>query len=132
MLRFYNNCLNLFIISFLISGRLIISSTFLGFLSSFTISSLFDLVTASPVSFPKNSLALWTTFLETVFTASSLYPIILYFLANDKNPYPLTYFVLGSIEYHWKAQREHHFYLLINNVKLTLPLSKLLVSTFKK
>ena len=55
-------------------------------------------------------------FLEAVVTASR--PVsnnwFLYFLANDKNPYPLTYFfVLGSIS--------SHFYLLISNVKLTLP-----------
>ena len=68
MFRFYNNCLNLFIISFLISGRLIISSTFLGFLSGVTILSLFDLVAASAVSFPKNSLALRATFLESFYS----------------------------------------------------------------
>ena len=42
-------------------------------------------------------------FLEAVFTASN--PVsnncFLYFLANDKNLYPLPYFiVLGSVEYH--------------------------------
>ena len=49
---------------------------------------------------PVASAALWTTFLETVFRASSpvsnncfLY-LLEKFLANDKNPYPLTYFVV--------------------------------------
>ena len=64
------------------------------------------------------SAALWNTFLEIVFRASI--PVsnncILHFLANDKNPYSLTYFpVLGSIEY------QRLFSLLIRNVKLTLP-----------
>ena len=54
------------------------------------------------ILFPKNSYALCTTFFETVFTTSR--PVFnncfFYFLANDKNPYPLRYFlVLGSIEY---------------------------------
>ena len=64
--------------------------------------SSFDGVTASEILFPKNSPALWTTFLEAVFKESI--PVsnnyVLYFLGNDKNPYPLTYFlVLGSNEY---------------------------------
>ena len=47
--------------------------------------------------------------LGAVFRASS--PVsnnrFLYFLANDKNTYPLTYFlVLGSIEYHRIAKLE--------------------------
>ena len=66
-----------------------------------------------------------TTFLEAVFKESS--PVssncFLYFLENDKNLYPLTYFlVLGSTEYCCIAELEGvcHFYLSIGNVKLTL------------
>ena len=57
----------------------------------------------SPLNLPVASAALWTTFLELIFRASS--PVsnncFLYFLANDKNQHLLTYFlVLGFIEYH--------------------------------
>ena len=50
-------------------------------------------------------------FLEAVFEESS--PVsnncFLYFLANDSNLDPLTYFlVLGSIEYHSIAKLEEH------------------------
>ena len=80
------------------SSGIIISSTG----SCFLILSLFDLVTASAILFPKNSHALWATFLEAVFKVSS--PVsnnCLYFLTNDKNRYPSTHFlVLGSIEHH--------------------------------
>ena len=59
MFYFYNNtCLNLFNILSLSSVGIIISST--GYY--FTILSLFDRVTAPPISFPINSPALWTTF----------------------------------------------------------------------
>ena len=71
--------------------------------SCFSILSLFDLVTASAILFHKISPALWTTFLEAIFKESSLVSnnCFLLFLANDKNLYPLTYFlVLGSTEYH--------------------------------
>ena len=77
-----------------------ISST--GFV--FTILSSFNLATASAILFPINShvasAALWTMFLEAVFKVSN--PIsnncFLYYLANDKNSYHLTYFpVLSSI-----------------------------------
>ena len=61
---------------------------------------MFDLVTASAILFPINSPVLWNTFLEAVFKESG--PVFnnyfVCFLANDKNPYPLTYF-LGSTEY---------------------------------
>ena len=99
MFHFYNNaCRNSFNISSLFSSGMIIFSTG----SCFTVLPSFDLVTAS-ATFPlKYSPILWTTSLEAVFGASS--PVsnncYSYFLANDKNPYPLTYFiVLGSIEY---------------------------------
>ena len=99
-----------------------ISSAFPGISSSFTILSSFDLVPASPVLFLKNSPALWTTFLEVVFKESS--PVFSnYFLANDKNPYLLTYFlVLASVAYRriTKLEKLCHFHLLIRNVKLTL------------
>ena len=82
----------------LFSGGIIISST----RSFFTILSSFDLVPASAILFPNNSPVLGANFLETAFKESG--PVFnnyfLYFLPNDKNPYPLTYFlVLGSIEY---------------------------------
>ena len=85
-------------ISSLFSSEIIISSTG----SCFSILSSFELVTASAILLPINSPALLTTFSEAAFTASN--PVsnncFLYFLANDKNSYPLTYFlVLGSIEY---------------------------------
>ena len=87
----------MFNISSHFSGGMIISSTG----SCLTILSSFDLVTVSSILFPKNSPALWTTFLEAVFEESSLVfnNCFLYFLANDKHPYLLTYFlVLDSIE----------------------------------
>ena len=63
-----------------------------------------------PINSPIASAALWTTFLEADFRASSpvfvavsnnCFPYLLdIFFVNDKNPYPLIYFlVLGSIEY---------------------------------
>ena len=88
MFHFYNTLLNL------LSGGIIISSTG----SCFSMLSSFDLVTASAVLFPINSPALWTTFLEASSPLSSI--CFLYFLTNDKNLYPLAYFLLfGSIEY---------------------------------
>ena len=86
------------------SSGITISTTFLGFSSGFTIILSSDLVTVSANLFPESSPALWTTFLEPVFKESSPVSnncfIILYFLTNDKNPYPLTYFLaLGSVEY---------------------------------
>ena len=87
MLHFYNTFLNLFNISCLFSGGIPISST-----GCFSILLSFDLVTVPVVLFRKNSRALWTTFLEAVFTACNS--------ANDKNPYLLAYFLLlCSIEY---------------------------------
>ena len=70
-------------------GALFLNATFFSAL-------LFSFVAAAKTS------PLWATFLEVVFKESS--PIsnncFLYFLANNKNPYPLTYFLfLGSVEY---------------------------------
>ena len=99
MFHFYNTCLISFNIPSLVSGGIIVSAA--GFV--FTILSSYNLVTASAVLFPKNSLvtsaALSITFLEGLF--SSCFPYLLaQFLAKDKNPYSLTYFLnLGSIEY---------------------------------
>ena len=89
--HFCNTFLNLSNVSSLFSRGIIIYSKVL-------VSQFYHGLTL----FPKNSPALWTTFLEAVFKESN--PVsnnyFLYFLANDKNPYPLTYFlVLGSIEY---------------------------------
>ena len=100
-------CLKSFNISSLCSTGIIISSTG----SCFTILSSFDLVTTPAILFPINSSVLWTTFLEAVFKAYS--PVsnnyFLYFLSNDGNPYPLTYFlVLGSIEYCRIAKLRDH------------------------
>ena len=87
------------------SGGISFSSTFLEFVSDFKI--------FLAILFPKNphvaSAVFWTTFLEVVFAASNYvfvavsnnyFPYLLdRFFENDKNPYPLTYFlVLGSIE----------------------------------
>ena len=94
MFHFYNTFLNLSNISSFFSDGIIISSTG----SCFTILSSFDLVTASVIFFPIDSPALWANFLEASSTISI--SCFLYFLANDKNPYSLTYFlVLGSTEY---------------------------------
>ena len=52
--------------------------------------------------FPKNSPTLWTTyFKESSFISNNCFLYLLEkFLANDRTPYPLTYFlVLGSIEH---------------------------------
>ena len=80
MLHFHNTFVNLFNISSLFSGGIIIYSTG----SCFTILSSLELVTASEILFPKNSPALWT-FLEVVFQEFSPVSnkIFLYFLAND-------------------------------------------------
>ena len=76
------------------SAGIIISSTG----SCFSILSSFELVTASSILFPKTSPALWTTFFEA--SSPVFNNCFLYFLANDKKSYPLTYFlVLGSMEY---------------------------------
>ena len=101
MFHFYNTCLNSLNTSSQFSGGIIISST--GFV--FTILLSYKLVTLS-ILFPKISPVLWTTFLEAVFKESSSVSnnCFLYSLdkvpSNDKNPYPLTYFlVLGSTEH---------------------------------
>ena len=52
---------------------------------------------------PVASAALWTVLLKTVFRTSGPESnnCFLCFLANDKNSYPLTYFLVpGSIEYY--------------------------------
>ena len=106
---FYSTFLNLFSISSFFPGAITICTTFLEFPAGkgfgFTILSAILFSMNSPVA----SVALRTTFLEAVFRASSpvlaavsnnCFPYLLdRFLANHKNPYPLTYFlVLGSIE----------------------------------
>ena len=91
----------MFNISSLFSVGIIISSTF----HEFSSIKCFGFTIWSANLFPINSLVpsavLSITFLEAVFKESS--PIsdnwFLYFLANDKNPNPATYFiVLGSID----------------------------------
>ena len=106
---FYNTCLNSFNFSSLFAGEIIISSTS----PKLSSGTGFGFTILSAILFPMNSavasVVLWTTFLEAVFRASS--PVLVAvsnncfqylserFLANDKNPYPLTYFLLlGSIE----------------------------------
>ena len=109
MFHFYNNFPNSFNISSIFSIGLIISSTFHGFSSGFTISSFFDLVDASATLFPIKSHVLLTTFLEAVFRPSNLVSqnCFFYFLTHDKNTYPLTYFLFpGSIEYRHIAKLE--------------------------
>ena len=92
MLYFYNTYLNSFNVSSLFSGRIIISSTG----SCFAISSSSNLVTASEILLPKNHLLYGLLFLEAVFKESSPASnnCFLYFIANDKNPYPLAYFLV--------------------------------------
>ena len=94
MFHFNNTFLNLFDISSLFSGGMIVSSTG----SCLTILSSFELVIVSSILFPKNLPALWTTFLEAFSSVPN--NCFSYFLANDKNPYPVMCFlVLGSTEY---------------------------------
>ena len=110
VLHFYNTCLNSLNISALFSGGLIIFSTFIEFSSItgfvLTILSSFDLATASAIFFLQKFTCFMDYFFGTSFKRISvLYPIIVFlyffdkFLPNDKNIYPLTYFlVLGSIK----------------------------------
>ena len=98
LLAFFISCfavsvkpfLKFFNISSLFFSEIFISLTFLGFLPGFTILSLFDLVTASAILFPKNSPALWSTFWKQILQHLVLYPMIVfvYFLANDENQNP--------------------------------------------
>ena len=106
--HFENAFLSLFNISSLFFGGVIISSTFLEFSSGFTILLSFDLVTASAISFPKNSPALWITFLEQFLNNLAVYPIIVFYIFLQMiKIHGLTYFVvLGSIEYHRIAKLE--------------------------
>ena len=100
--HYYNTSLN---IPSLFPVGIIISST--GF--AFTILSSFDSATVSAVLFPINppaaSAAFWPIFLEAVFKVSSLVSnnCFLYLLegslANDKNTYPLTFFLVPSLTY---------------------------------
>ena len=64
---FYNTCLDSFNILSLFSGGIITSSTFLDFSSGLTILSAI----LFPINPPVASAALWTRFLEAVFTVSS-------------------------------------------------------------
>ena len=101
--------INLFNISCLFSDRTTTPSTF----HEFTSRTGFRFIISSAIFFPINSpvapAVLWPTILEAAFAASSptfarvsnifFFCICQRFLANDKNPYPLTYFiVLGFIE----------------------------------
>ena len=84
--------------SFLPSGGIIIALRFLDFYQT---SQFYLCFAQSAILFPKNSPMLRANFLAAVFKESS--PVsndyFLYFLANDENSYPLTYFlVLGTIE----------------------------------
>ena len=60
---------------------------------------MFDLATVPAVLFPKNSPVLWSAFSKIVFKESR--PVssncFLYFLANDKNLYPITLFRMGLL-----------------------------------
>ena len=71
MFHFYNTCLNSFNISFRCSGEIIISSSFMEFVSGtgfgFTILLAIFFSRNSPVA----SAALWATFLVAVFKVSS-------------------------------------------------------------
>ena len=93
----YNAYLNSFNISSLFSGGIIIiSSTFLKFLSETDCGFTIFYMIFFPINSPVASAALLTTFLEAVFRESS--PVLaaisnycflhLLRIANDKNPYP--------------------------------------------
>ena len=110
MFHFYNTFLSLFKISSLFSGGIIIS--LIGF--CFLLLSLFELVTPSAILCPKNLRVLWTSFLKGFSRVSN--NCFLYFLANNKNPYPFNMFFCS-----WFYRILCHFYfLLISNVKLIL------------
>ena len=94
MFHLYNIFLNLSNICSIFSSGIIILSTAL----CFSILLLFNVVIASVILFPKNSPGLWTKCLEAFGPVSN--NCVLYFFANNKNSYPLTYFlVLGSVKY---------------------------------
>ena len=111
MFRFYNTCLNSFNISSIFSGGIIISAKFLGFLSvTCFFFSQFCCRTTELLRwrfyFLKTrffyGLLIYKPFLQNI----GLYPITDYlylldkFVANNINPYPLTYFLdLGPIEH---------------------------------
>ena len=101
MLHSYNTFLNLFNISCLFSSAIIISSANLDFIRFLNIIFVWlSYFVCNLISY--KSICFIDHFLEAVFTASS--PVsnncFLYYLANDKIPYLLTYFlVLGWIEY---------------------------------
>ena len=93
----------------LFPGGTIISSTFLEFSAGKGFGFTILPAILFPIDSPVPSAALWTTFLEVVFRASS--PVLVAvsnkclpylldrFLANEKNPDPLMHFlVLASIE----------------------------------
>ena len=107
LFHFYNACLNSFDTSYLFSGGIFISLSFL----EFSTDTDFGFIMFSAILFPiKSSVAsvvLWTTILGAAFaspgfvvTSHNFFPYWSNrFLANDKNPYPLTnILVLGSIE----------------------------------
>ena len=99
LFHIYNTCLNLLNIFSHFSGGIYISSTFLEFSS---VTDFFVIILSAilfPISSPAASAALWTTFLEAISEASSsasknyfLY-LLQKVLTNDKNPYPLIYFL---------------------------------------
>ena len=91
------------------SSEIIISSTFLESTSDSGFGFTILLAILFPINFPIALAALWATVLEAVFKTSShafvaafnnFFPELLdTFLVNDKNPYPLIYFiVLGSTD----------------------------------
>ena len=107
---FYKNCLNSFNIFCLFPGGITICSTFF----EFSAGTCFVFTISSAILFPINSLVasavLCATNLGVDFRSSSpvlvavsnnWFPYLLdIFLANDKNLYPLTDFLVpGSIEY---------------------------------
>ena len=104
---FYNTYFNTFNVSCLFSGGINISLAFLELSSARGLRHRILSAILFPRNSPVASTVLWTTFLKAVFGASSFvlaevskFSSFFYrTLPNDKNPYPLTYFlVLGSIE----------------------------------
>ena len=117
MPHFYNTCLNSLNISSLFSGGITISST--GFV--YRILLLYNLVTACAILSPKNSLVLWTTFLEEVFKESSPVSNNCFLFVRKISCKWQKSVSFKKFSCSWFYRTVHHFYLLIGNVKLTFP-----------
>ena len=116
MLHVYNTFLNLSNISPLFYTRIIISSTFLEFSLLFTILSLFDLVAAYAILFPKSSPALWTTCWKQFWQHLVQYPIIVFYIFSQMIKSHILYHIflfLKSLKCHQYFLNNHYFHKYI-------------------